>query len=81
MYRPTITSPQKRRPKNSWSEIFTVKLYFNRAPMMMITQKDGKTITQSLGIMNNKKMSILLGLFQLHEIPIYKSQSQKSEVQ
>ena len=72
-----------KRYQIPWSEILTVKLYMSGrgTPMMTLTQKDGKTVTQSLAILNDKNTNILLGLFQSYEIPINKSQSKKPKGQ
>ena len=68
-----------KRYQIPWSEILTVQLYMSGrgTPMMTLIQKDGKTVTQSLAILNDKNTNILLSLFQSHEIPINKSQSKK----
>ena len=72
-----------KRYKIPWSEISTVKLYMSGrgTPVMKLTQKDGKTVTQSLAILDDKNTNILLGLFRSHEIPIDKGQSKKSKGQ
>lgn len=59
-----------KRYKISFNEIKTVTIYsgVRGTPMMDITKMDGKTVTQSISILNDKNTLLLINIFKTHNI-------------
>lgn len=59
-----------RKYKIFYSEISLVTMYFNGVPMMDITKTDGKVITQSLSMLNDKNTSILFDILKEQNVKV-----------